>query len=292
MHYVFVYGTLRQEESNHHYLAGSTKVAIAARTNGRLVDTSYGYPALFQDSSCRVNGEVYKVNDETMRRLDHLEGYYGPGNPQNHYERFIVPIETDVKTIPAWVYVYAKNRSATNFKQVDEGDWKLDRMLQKSSILYFAYGSCMDMKRIVEAGVEQYFQNVIGRGMLKDFNLQFTIKQADGGRADLVESGGFTEGKLYEIPVEAVKGYLYGREGVSSGVYRPMVVTIQLPGGSTCEALTFVVVNKEEETAPPVFYMKEILRGACPIVSAEYYAGLVHRFATQFGYSIDDKELL
>jgi len=292
MHPVFVYGTLRQEEGNHHYLAGSTKVAIATRTNGRLVDTGYGYPALFQDTSGRVNGELYQVSDETMRRLDQLEGYYGSGNPRNHYERISVPIETDVGTIPAWVYVYAKNRSVTNFRQVDEGDWKLDRMFQNSRILYFAYGSCMDMKRIVEDGVEQYFQIVKGRGILNGFNLQFTTKQADGGRADLIESGGFTEGKLYEIPVEAVKGYLYGREGVPSGVYRPIVVSVQLPDGSTCEALTFVVVNKDEETAPPVFYMKEILRGARPIVSAEYYAGLVHRFATQFGYFIDEKELM
>ncbi|WCK55160.1 gamma-glutamylcyclotransferase [Aneurinibacillus sp. Ricciae_BoGa-3] len=292
MEHVFVYGTLRQGEGNYHYLAGSTRVALSARMNGRLVDTGYGYPALIQNPECRVNGEVYAVDDETMLHLDRLEGYYGPGDCRNHYERVNIPIETDYGTVLAWTYVYASDRFERGFTNIEEGDWKLYHMLQKPKIFYFAYGSCMDMKRMEEAGVQEFFQNVNGRGVLDGFNLQFTRKAEDGGRADIVESGGSTEGKVYDIPVEAVKGYLYGREGVLLGLYRPVVVSVRMRDGSTCEALTFVVVNKEEETAPPVTYMEEILRGARPVVSEAYYNGLVDRFVSRFGYPIHQEELM
>lgn len=83
---------------------------------------------------------------------------------------------------------------------------------------------------------------------------------------------------MYRITPECLVNYLYVREGVAEGLYRPAVVPVQLTDRTTHAAVTFVVVNKQAETAPPVYYMEEILRGAQPVVSPAYYAALEMRF--------------
>lgn len=94
------------------------------------------------------------------------------------------------------------------------------------------------------------------------------------GRADIVEEGGRVEGKVYNIPVRALKEYIYRREGVPFA-YRPTFVTLDL-NGKKVQALTFVVNNKSEETAPPEWYKEEILRGAEGYLSDRYLSELKH----------------
>jgi len=74
----------------------------------------------------------------------------------------------------------------------------------------------MDYARFKENGVSEWFSDVIGRGRVFGCNVQFTRLAHNGGRDDLVEKGGVTEGKLYRIPVAVLEGYLYGREGAQS----------------------------------------------------------------------------
>jgi gamma-glutamylcyclotransferase (GGCT)/AIG2-like uncharacterized protein YtfP len=70
---IFVYGTLRRGESNHAQLRGARFVGTA-RTEQRyeLVHVS-GYPALLEDGSVGVSGELYEVDDALLRRLDEFE---------------------------------------------------------------------------------------------------------------------------------------------------------------------------------------------------------------------------
>jgi cation transport regulator ChaC len=124
--------------------------------------------------------------------------------------------------------------------------------------------------------------------VVEGFSLQFTRKCSDGGRADLVESGGVTEGKLYRIPLAAFEGYLCQREGVAAGIYRPVVVPVHGMDGTIEDALTFVVVEKGEEAVPPQHYMVEILRGAEPVVSEGYYQQLLRRFVNDFGFVMEE----
>ena len=154
--------------------------------------------------------------------------------------------------------------------EIKRGDWCVDRLLkQKQTVLYFAYGSCMDTKRFEKAGVIHFFQNGSRGGTLDGYQLAFTRKTHDGGRADIVEKGGTVEGKVYEISVAAIP-YLYRREGVESGCYCPTLVDVALNGKALKNVLTFVVVDKEEETAPPMHYVNEILRGGSEILSDSY----------------------
>ncbi|WP_042210633.1 gamma-glutamylcyclotransferase family protein [Paenibacillus borealis] len=282
MELVFVYGTLRKGELYHDLLENSRLCSALAETNGCMADTGLGYPVLLEGSGAeRVAGELYEVSGRVLAGLDRLEEYYGPGNPRNEYERIRAEVRTDGGMLEAWVYVYRRPHS---YAVIPEGDWKLQRLKRKQDLLYFAYGSCMDLERIEQAGRGESFSRVEGRGVLEGFRMEFTLPLADGGRADLTERGGRTEGKLYRITPECLENYLYAREGVEEGLYRPAVVEVLCEDGTYREAITFVVVNKQEEAAPPVHYMKEILRGAEPVVSPSYYAMLVQCFSEKFNY--------
>lgn len=281
--YVFVYGTLRYHEPNHPLLATSERICEQCWVHGRLYDTGYGYPALglspssqanTQDSGARTYGELYKVSVETLRQLDMLEGYYGPGQ-ENYYERVIVTVHTDRGAREANVYVFPEI-AVTKLQPVPSGDWVVYSILEherEEPLLYFAYGSCMDHQRFLVDGVEHYFQDIVGRGVLSGYTLKFTRRAHDGGRADIVEIGGTVEGKVYRIPREAVS-YLHRREGVEAGIYRPTFVDIVVDapdGASLNRVLTYTVVDKESvEHRPPSWYLEEILRGSKGFVSEEY----------------------
>ena len=270
---VFVYGTLRKGEANAQLLKGATCIAEQCWTDGDLYDTGYGYPAMKQTPNSRLFGELYTVTEEDLKRLDQLEGYTA-GGTNNLYERIQQTVYTDKGATIATLYV--ASRALLLKRKIPNGDWKEHNLLlkQDDSVLYFAYGSGMDQKRICEAGFAHYFQNMLGVGVLTNYTLRFTRKSTEDGmgRADIVEEGGVVEGKVYEIPVKSLKEYLYGREGAPKA-YRPTFVMIEV-NGKKVQALTFVVTNKQEEIAPPQEYVEEILRGAKGYLTVDYISKL------------------
>ncbi|GGA90315.1 gamma-glutamylcyclotransferase [Ornithinibacillus halotolerans] len=269
---VFVYGTLRRGERNDYLLKDAKCLAEQAWTNGVLFDTGMSYPALAPSNSSIVYGELYEVSDTDLARLDELEGYQ-EGGVNNLYNRLEQIIYTDKGKYRA--YVYVAHLDSLLKKKISNGDWKEYNLLkQNDSFLYFAYGSCMDSLRFKKAGVERYFKEVVGVGVLPNYSLKFTHRSTfDGlGRADIVEDGGVVEGKIYKIDREALN-YLYGREGAPH-VYRPTFVRFLLDG-LEIEALTFTVKRKQEEVVPPIAYEMEILRGAKGYLSEDYVSSLV-----------------
>ena len=266
---VFVYGTLRKGEVNNSLLKNAACMAEQCWTNGLLYDTGYGYPAMTQSPSSRIYGELYSVTEEELEKLDQLEGYQ-EGRNDNLYVRIQQRVYTDKGVYRAFLYIASKENLVK--RKIPNGDWKEYNLLlnKNDSVFYFAYGSCMDNKRFLEDGFAHYFQNMVGVGVVTNYKLRFTRRSfIDGmGRADIVEEGGRVEGKVYEIPVKALKEYLYQREGAPKA-YRPTFVTLEL-NCKMVQALTFVVVNKQAETAPPDWYEEEIYRGANGFLSADY----------------------
>lgn len=304
MHLVFVYGTLRRHEANAHLLAGAEKMAEQAWVFGTLYDTGHGYPALVlagpeSHRRTKVFGELYRVTLQQLAALDELEGYR-EGEEDNLYDRVTETVYTDKGTYDAYVYVFPAHRAA-GLQPILWGDWKCHRRLPHPTELeemglgageeeaaawhYFAYGSCMDSERFEADGVADLFQDVVGRGVLKGYDLAFTHRSLkDGeGRADLLETGGAVEGKVYRVG-RAALAYLYRREGVAGNIYRPAFVDIEVDGNVLSDVLTFVVVNKTENTPPPDDYAVEILRGAQSVVSPEYYRQLVEKIGRLKGW--------
>lgn len=71
---VFVYGTLKRGESNHSLLSRSTYIGEAL-TLSKFDMLNSGFPVLFHnDKGHRVSGEVFEIDEDTLHRLDSLEG--------------------------------------------------------------------------------------------------------------------------------------------------------------------------------------------------------------------------
>lgn len=106
-HRVFVYGTLKKGIHNHRLLASSDFIG-----NAYTLDTfkmfHVGFPVIkFSDhpDAKSVYGEVYDVDDETLKRLDSLES-------EGHmYDRkqINVMLDNDPDTVDANVSVYVGN---------------------------------------------------------------------------------------------------------------------------------------------------------------------------------------
>ncbi|WP_435247876.1 gamma-glutamylcyclotransferase [Vibrio sp. nBUS_14] len=109
-HLVFVYGTLRQDQSNHHYLQYCELLGCFDTPEAFALFDLGAYPAMIFGKKS-VAGEVYIINDEILESLDRLED---------------VPVEyrrEQIETIfgLAWVYLYQLDLTAN--KEILSGDW-------------------------------------------------------------------------------------------------------------------------------------------------------------------------
>lgn len=251
---LFVYGLLRKREKNHHLLKGARCVCEQAAINGVLYETDKGQPAASLAETTFVYGELYETDHQMIRKLD---AHYPD------FERRETAVHTDLGNKTAFAYVM-KPEKCVSFDRIKSGDWKEYRFMKReddSPVYYFAYGSCMDNARFKQAGVDHFFAEPVGGGVVEGYSTRFTLKRPDGSRADLVEDGGRTEGVLYKLPFEAAT-YLYKREGVDSHTYRPAFIEVCVNGRVYTGCLTFLVLEKAEEIAPPGHYQEEIERGA------------------------------
>lgn len=286
---VFVYGTLRKHERNDYLLIGAKCVAEQCWTNGELFDTGAGYPAIAKSAEGRVYGELYMVDDSHLKDLDHLEGYRGPGK-KNLYDRIEQMVYTDSESTLAYVYVIHPDHKNMLNLHITEGDWRIYQVFKKERTFhYFAYGSCMDDERFRLSKVDHHFQKIAGCGVLDGYSLRFTRRSIDGGRADIVETGGEVEGKVYEVTTDSLD-YLYRREGVGIGCYRPALIDVTVNGNKFNDVLTFVVVDKEAESAPPDHYINEIFRGGSGTVSDIYLSNLRSYLKEAFEMEMESPE--
>jgi gamma-glutamylcyclotransferase (GGCT)/AIG2-like uncharacterized protein YtfP/cation transport regulator ChaC len=268
---VFVYGTLRRHEENHSLLNEAELLYEQAWTDGTLYDTDKGYPAM-KEGEGRVYGEVYKVNDALLLKLDEIEGFI-EGREENLYNRQLQKVNTDQGSVEAFVY-FGLGEKMFQY-EISSGDWKVHQFIKEKPerILYFAYGSCMDDARFKLAEVDHHFKECLGAGTLQRYSMKYLFKVDDGGRGDIIEDGGTMEGVVYDVPQEAVK-YLFAREGVAPGWYRAAFVDVSIGGKVYNDVLTFIVKTKFDEVLPPEHYAREILRGSLPHVSEAYHSRL------------------
>jgi len=278
---LFVYGTLRRHESNYKLVEETECLAEQAWVYGELFDTNNGYPTAILNEKGKVYGELLEINKNLLPTLDQLEDYI-PGRKKNLYKRTETAVYTDARKATALIYVNVEDDH--EMSKINDGDWKLHQLIcdQPKEVFYFAYGSCMDNERFRLAGVENYFSHLVGAAVLERYSMKYLFRVSDGGRADIIEDGGVTEGLLYSIPYEGVE-YLFKREGFYGGWYRPTFVDVSANGQVYKDVLTFHVYNKMAEIAPPDHYSTEILRGAKGRLSEGYYQKLkdeLHRLSS------------
>ncbi|OLP63120.1 putative gamma-glutamylcyclotransferase YkqA [Bacillus pumilus] len=249
---IFVYGTLLKHEQHHdEFMNEGNQLAKSAWIEGKLYETGAGRPACVPGNGT-VYGELYEVTTNTLNKINELE---------EGYDKQEMDVLTDQGNVRALCYTLPK-QEAVGLRWIESGNWKEDKLWKKepSFFYYFAYGSCMDDARFKVANVDHYFKRVIGGSTLDRFTTRFTLVRPDGSRADMVEDGGETEGVLYEVPFDAIK-YLYKREGVFERTYRPAFVDVKIGDQVYEDCLTFLVLQKCEEIAPPDHYRSEIEKG-------------------------------
>ncbi|PAA62679.1 hypothetical protein BOX15_Mlig025012g3, partial [Macrostomum lignano] len=76
-HLVFVYGTLKRDNFNHRLLTDAEFIgtAVTKEPYPLVIASRYNIPFLlpYAGQGHRVTGEVYSVNSEQLKNLDHLE---------------------------------------------------------------------------------------------------------------------------------------------------------------------------------------------------------------------------
>ena len=98
--YVFVYGTLKRGLSNHHYLENNAFVGEAHSCEAfALYQGGDPWPLLVKQPHYPIDGEVYAVNAEDLRRLDELEEC-----PALYIRERIAVILSDHRVLYAWTY--------------------------------------------------------------------------------------------------------------------------------------------------------------------------------------------
>jgi gamma-glutamylcyclotransferase (GGCT)/AIG2-like uncharacterized protein YtfP len=126
---LFVYGTLRKGMANSRLMRGARLVAEKAWTQGELYDTEQGYPAMIRGSGT-VIGEVYRIDENLLVSIDELEDYYGPGDPDNLYERVVQTVCTESGFLAAYVYLYSRPEELrSRCPRIFSGDW--NKYIQK-----------------------------------------------------------------------------------------------------------------------------------------------------------------
>jgi len=102
-HLVFVYGTLRENLDNHHYLRGKSTFLGMGRTVSRYAMYVGGLIPYVKENEprYRIRGELYRVNDAVLAELDALEEH-----PRDYVRRQIEIECDDAARHIAWLYFH------------------------------------------------------------------------------------------------------------------------------------------------------------------------------------------
>lgn len=126
---VFVYGTLRKQDSRFGVLEGCECVAEEAYLDGFDMLHLGGFPGIVSGEG-RVRGEIYEIDDQILKRLDQIEGYREDDPKHSLYIRESVDaFFDDGNSVPVnylGIYTYVFNierRERADFEIIESGDW-------------------------------------------------------------------------------------------------------------------------------------------------------------------------
>ena len=116
-HLIFTYGTLMRDEINHGLLSTARFVAEAHTAPCfELYDLGH-FPAMSTGGQTVVRGEVYVVDDQTLVRLDRLEGH------PEFYQRTPIRL-ADGREVQTYLMNDARTRRRP---AISSGDWRAHR---------------------------------------------------------------------------------------------------------------------------------------------------------------------
>lgn len=112
---VFVYGTLKLGGYFAGYLDKYRQICEKAILPKAKIYDLGSFPAVATtgDEKDEVIGEYHEYSDpsDVLKLLDQIEGYHGPSNPTNLYDRVKASVRTETGEKEAYIYVYADDLS-------------------------------------------------------------------------------------------------------------------------------------------------------------------------------------
>ena len=103
MNFVFVYGSLKNGFHNHKVMKDSQFIGIATTKEKYDMFSYSSFPAVIPNGDYHIKGEIYYVDDETLKELDRLEGN------GSFYKRKIIDTE---KLKDIWCYFLLNYRES------------------------------------------------------------------------------------------------------------------------------------------------------------------------------------
>lgn len=104
---------------HNHYLLEGSEFLCKGSIKGTLYN--FGLPGYKRAGDYTVHGQLYRVNDATLARLDRLEGYYEQTPEKSLYNR----VSTTVTAVEGqWsAYVYEINYDTDNVEVIPTGEY-------------------------------------------------------------------------------------------------------------------------------------------------------------------------
>ncbi|WP_340818470.1 gamma-glutamylcyclotransferase family protein [Methanolobus sp. WCC4] len=114
--YIFVYGTLKKDSTNHYLLNGSEFICSTGTKESYTMLDMGQFPGVLKDElpeghSASIQGEVYDVNEQTLGKLDTYEGDW--------YFREEVELEAGVTAL----MYFLRKIPPLDYRIVPEGNW-------------------------------------------------------------------------------------------------------------------------------------------------------------------------
>ena len=268
---IFVYGTLRQQFGNHHFLSTARFLGDAITQSKYVMHASSSIPFVSQSQAVsQIVGEVYEVDAQTLANLDRLEGcrviaeepMQFDANSWYTREQVSVRWADGGECLTVWMYF---NEHETQHPIIPSGDYKdREAMLHRQDrVWYFAYGSNMDVARMLTRNAPFTRRT---KGRLGGHRLVFN-KMSDSnpgfGFANIIPEQGYdVMGVLYEVNAAGLL-QLDKYEGVRGGHYFRCQISVSMDDGTTVEATVYLAhPNKVEDgLLPTASYMDHLYRG-------------------------------
>jgi gamma-glutamylcyclotransferase (GGCT)/AIG2-like uncharacterized protein YtfP len=133
--YAFVYGTLRRGDSRFGVLDGCECMAEEAYLDDFEMLSLGSFPGIVARThgSGRVRGEVYKIDETILSRLDNIEGYHEDDPVHSLYLRKEITavfedgnnvLDPEIDDAPIFTYVFNIDRAQDRgYKVIESGDW-------------------------------------------------------------------------------------------------------------------------------------------------------------------------
>jgi gamma-glutamylcyclotransferase (GGCT)/AIG2-like uncharacterized protein YtfP len=100
-HILFVYGTLKRNFGNHHYLRNGEYLG-KGRTQSKYAMYISGIPYVVKEQPVSfIHGELYQVNSIQLERIDRLEGH-----PEWYCREQVQIIDEQKQLVTAWMYLF------------------------------------------------------------------------------------------------------------------------------------------------------------------------------------------